>query len=289
MITRTVKLGLIVVVLGTVAAGVLFGREAFSYMHASVNQVRQAARDSVPIEFELARARDMIDQIVPQMQANISLIAREEVEIEQLETDIAQGEGALVDQRQRLVKLRNMLDTEQTRFVVNRTVYLRDDVRDDLSRSLERMKEARVVLEGKRRLLTTRRQNLTQAIAMLEQMRHKKVMLEDRVEALAGQFRLVQAAGSDSNLAVDGGSLAKAEKLVQQIKTRLDVAERVLSHEAKFANAIPVEKQIDEGELISEVDAYLNGPSTVEAPIDASAKATAGAELPVGPASRTDG
>lgn len=288
MITKTIKLGLIVVALGAVTAGVLFGREAFSYMHASVNQVRQAARDSVPIEFELARARDMIDQIVPQMQANITLIAREEVEIEQLESDIAQGEQSLVDQRQRLVKLRNLLDTEQSRFVVNRTVYLRDDVRDDLSRSLERMKEAQVVLEGKRRLLTTRRQNLSQAIAMLEQMRHKKVMLEDRVEGLAGQFRLVQAAGSDSNLQVDGGSLARAEKLVQQIKTRLDVAERVLSHEAKFANTIPVEMQIDEGELISEVDAYLSGPPAAEAPADASAKAADTGELPAS-VSRTDG
>ena len=267
MIRKTLKWTLIAGGV-TVASGVLlFGTDAFSYLHSSVNRVREAASESVPLEFELGRAHDLIGEIMPEMQANVALIAREEVEIEQLQDEIGRSEQALADQRTRLVKLRNMLDGAQTSFTIQQAVYSRDQVAEDLARSFERMKEAEVVLEGKRRLLGTRQQNLAAAIQTLEKTRHRKAMLEDRVAALEGQYRLVKAAGVESPIHLDGSSLAQAEKLLKQIKTRLDVSERVLAHQARFVESIPLNEQVDEQELLAQVDAFLSPtPVTAEAP-----------------------
>lgn len=259
MLCKTIKYGLIAAGITTVAGVFVFGDDLLSYARTSVHQVRQTAKDNVPIEFELARAKDLIDQVVPELRANVTLIAQEEVQIENLQQEIATSEKSLADQRTRLARLRDMMGTSQTRFVINGQPYSRTVVRDDLSRTFDRLKEAEVVLAGKKRLLETRQQNLNAAIAMLENTRHKKMMLEDRVAGLEGQYHLVKAAGSEGQPNFDSTKIAQAEKLIGQIKNRLDVAERVLSHQAKFVERIPLDEPIDEADLITQVDEFLIG------------------------------
>ncbi len=263
MLGKAIKVGLIVTAAGVVVGVALFGAEAFSYARTSVNQFRQAAKDNVPIEFELARAKDLIDQIVPEMQANITLIAREEVEIDKLQRDINASVKSVADQRNRLARLRNMLDGHQTHFTLaNNVTYSRAQVRNDLTRCFDRVKEAELVLEGKQKLLNTRQHNLAVAIDALEKTRHRKAVLEDRVEALTGQYNLVKAANVEGQPNFDATKLAKADKLIKQIQTRLDVAERVLAHQSKFVEHIPLDQPIDEAELISEVDEFLTPSQT---------------------------
>jgi len=55
---------------------------------------------------------------------------------------------------------------------------------------------------------------------------------------------------------VDNSKLAKTEKLIGQIKKRLDVAERVLAHESQFIQAIPVDV-VPEEDLLTQVDEYF--------------------------------
>ena len=81
MITRLVKLGVIGALGLGLAGGLLFGRDAVSYVRSTAKSLRTAVKDSVPIEFELKRASDLLDDIIPEMHANIRLIAQEEVEV----------------------------------------------------------------------------------------------------------------------------------------------------------------------------------------------------------------
>ena len=62
-----------------IAGGLLFGRDLCSYVTSSARSVRFAVKDSVPVEFQLRRARDLVDDIVPEMQANVRVIAQQEV------------------------------------------------------------------------------------------------------------------------------------------------------------------------------------------------------------------
>jgi len=55
---------------------------------------------------------------------------------------------------------------------------------------------------------------------------------------------------------VDNSKLAQTEKLIAQIKKRLDVAERVLAHESQFVQAIPVDAVVEE-DLLMQVDEYF--------------------------------
>jgi hypothetical protein len=88
--------------------------------------------------------------------------------------------------------------------------------------------------------------------------------LENRIAALESQYRLVKAASANSRIQVDNSKLAQTEKLINEIKNRLDVAERVLAHEANFVQPIVVDV-IDEKDLLVEVNEYFNGNKTSEA------------------------
>ena len=78
---RKAILGAAVVVL---AAGFFFGRDVFSYATTSVGWVKGSVKNSVPIEFEIERARKMVKNLVPDIRKNMHTIAQEEVELERL-------------------------------------------------------------------------------------------------------------------------------------------------------------------------------------------------------------
>ncbi len=89
------KKGLGIGVVAVLLMGLAFGTGAGSYVRTSLGWVRQSVRDSVPLEFELGRARQMIKEIDPEVQRNMHLIAKEEVEIKQLQDRLADGEKHL--------------------------------------------------------------------------------------------------------------------------------------------------------------------------------------------------
>ena len=81
MIMKWLKRSVIVVAGVSIVGGMLFGKDVVSYVRSSAKSVQTVVKDSVPIEFELRRARDLLEEIIPEMHANIRLIAEDEVEV----------------------------------------------------------------------------------------------------------------------------------------------------------------------------------------------------------------
>jgi hypothetical protein len=256
MIMKWLKRTVIVVAGVSVIGGLLFGKDVASYVRSSAKSVRTVVKDSVPIEFELRRARDLLDQIIPEMHANVKLIAQEEVEVAGLNVDIAKSEKLIEEEQVRIAKLRDALSKPQARYCFGGQEYPRSYVKSDLANRFENLKESEIHLASKRRLLATRENSLHAAMRLLEQTRSRKRALEDQIESLASQHRLVKAAAVGSQIQVDNSKLAQTEKLIAQIKKRLDVAERVLAHESKFVQGIPVDAVV-EADLLTQVDEYF--------------------------------
>jgi len=259
MITKCLKRGVIgLAVLGV--AGVFFlGGDMLSYVSSSANSVRTAVKDSVPIEFELRRAKDMLEDIQPEMYANIRLIAQEEVEVAALKADIEESEEALAEEEAKIAKLRKALDTQFASYKFGHRKYTRQELTDDLARRFERVTQADMVLEGKRRLLATREQSLQAAIQLLERTKSQRKLLAVKIEGLEGQYRLIQAAATGSNVKVDNSKLAKTDELLRDIKKRLDVTERVLAHQSRFVEPLVFDEDpvISETELLQQIDEYF--------------------------------
>lgn len=263
MVKQMCKKGLVMGIAALLVGGVLFGDELFSYLNSSIKSVQTAARDTVPIEFELKRAQDLLDDVIPEMHAKIRLIAQEEVEVANLKSDIERSEKAVADQRTQISKLRKSLDLQKASYSIGRYEYTREEVKDELGRRFENFKEAELVLQTKKKLLASREHALRNAIEQLDTIRSQKVLLENKIETLASQHRLLRTAAADSkNLDLDNSKLTQTEELIASIKKRLEVAERVLAHESKFIETIPV-GTVREKDLLDEIDSYFE-PTAVE-------------------------
>jgi hypothetical protein len=256
MIMKWLKRSVIVVAGLSLVGGMLFGKDVVSYIRSSAKSVQTAIKDSVPLEFELRRVRDLLEEIIPEMYANVRLIAEEEVEVAALNIDITRSEKSMEEEQLRIAKLRNALAEPQAQYCFGGRNYPRSYVKEDLAHRFERFKESGLVLASKRRLLMTRENSLHAAMQLLEQTRAHKRVLEDKIEALASQHRLVKAAAIGSRIHVDNSKLAQTEKLIAHIKKRLDVAERILAHESQFVQAIPVDAVVEE-DLLMQVDEYF--------------------------------
>jgi chromosome segregation ATPase len=269
MFCKMIKWGVLSAAGLTIAGGVLFGRDLSSYLTSGTRSVRGVVQDNVPIDFQLRRARDLVDDIIPEMQANVRIIAQQEIEIESLKKDINDSTRALNEEKVRVAKVRDCLNTERTSFSFNDHSYTREQIKEDLARRFDTVKEAEVVLSGKRRLLDNREKSLTAAEQMLEKARSQKMVLEGQIAALEGQYSLVKAAsaGSHNGLNIDNSKLAQSQKLIDQIKKQLDVAERVLSHESRFIEPIQIDG-VSEKDLVTQVDDYLKPQSATDKPTD---------------------
>src|SRR5690349_14777317 len=82
MVFRLIKYGVLTLAAGALVVSLLFGGEALSYVRTSGKSMRQSLNDRIPVEFQLRRARDLLGDILPEMQANVRVIAQQEVEIE---------------------------------------------------------------------------------------------------------------------------------------------------------------------------------------------------------------
>jgi len=256
MVRKAIKYVVAPTVVALLVGGLLFGSDLFSYIDSSARSIRTSVKEQIPTEFELQRARDMLAQIVPEMHANIQVIAREEVEVENLKRDITRCQAGLSDERARIEKIGGMLSGPAEVFTISSRKYSREVLKGDLARRFDSYKEAEMVLQSKQKLLARREQSLAAAVTALQRARRQKEVLADKIESLAAQHRLIAAAQVGSEFQLEHSKLAKPEKLLDDIKKRLDTAERVLAHEGSFVQPIEIDV-IDEVDLLQQVNDYF--------------------------------
>jgi len=236
-----------------------FGTNFISYVRSSSRIIETKVRDNVPIEFELQRARHHLEDLVPEMHANLRLVAGEEVEVANLERELTREIESIATERASIRKLRTALDTRRANYSFGGREYLRDEVVEELSRRFEHLMTAEKLLEGKENLLRSRRHSLAAAVQRLDRTRTARLELAAQIEQLEAQFRLVQLQGNGGEFQLDQTQLAKTESVIGELKTRLEVAQRVLARKSRFVEMIPV-SAVSEDHVVDRVDAYLRNP-----------------------------
>ena len=102
--------------IGLVILGLFFfGRDAASYLSTSVGRIKESVKQSVPVSFELDRARKMVKDLVPDIQRNMHVIAQEEVEVDRLQHQIADNQQKLDKDKKDLLRLKADAESAQHR------------------------------------------------------------------------------------------------------------------------------------------------------------------------------
>lgn len=258
-------------IVGSLAAATLgtmmFGGDAVSYVKTGFNEVHDAVRAEVPLEFELERARDEVEALVPEIHKSLHVIAKQQVEVENLKETIAHKQASLEDQEEAILALNEDLKSGEAKFVYAGHSYTANEVQRDLAERFNRFKVAQDTLKAQQEILAHKEKALAAHSDTLEGMLSQKKDLEVQLERLEAKMRTVAARKQISSLEIDDSKLAKAKSLIKEIDKKLDVEARLLDAEGNFAGLIPVETKTEVPENISEqVAKYFSGE---EAEIDA--------------------
>ncbi|MDB2686314.1 signal peptide-containing protein [Mariniblastus sp.] len=251
--------GLFVFFLG---AFFLFGSELTSMLQTSARSLQESARESVPVEFELQRAKDRINKILPDLQSQVRMIAEEEVAIAALTKEVQQDEKRLLSEETNLAGLRDEMRTTQVSFKINHRNLDRQQLAEHLKSRFDHFKQGQNSLTSKQRLLDKRKDGLNAALAMLDQMRTRQSELKLKVESLAAQHRLIKASQIQTGTLADNSQLSQADQLLSHLETRLAVAQRVLDYRDDLYDLPAEETVVAETDVLAEFDHYFAPPSS---------------------------
>ncbi len=240
--------------------GLFFGRDAASYVSTSVGWVKDSVKESVPPEFELERARRMVKELVPDIRKNMHVIAQEEVEVARLEREISATETALVKDKSDLSRLSGDLKTQPVSFNYGGREYSEEQVKRDLKARFDRYRTKEATLESLKEIHEARLTSLQAAQNKLAGMQTAKRQLEVDLQNLEAKLKMVEAAQTTCDYNFDDSRLSRCKELVSDLRTRLDVAQRLVDAEGTEIGEIPLDETVS-GDIVAEVDDYLAGGS----------------------------
>lgn len=226
--------------------GLVLGKEVFSYARTGFCSARDRIRSEVPLEFEIERARQEVEQLLPEVRKSMHLIAEEQVEVAQLQQSIAKREAALAEQEEAILALTADLKTNDTKFVYAGHKYSRHDVEKDLAERFNRFKIAEDTVKREQQVLAAKQQALAANRETLEGMLSQKKNLEVELERLGARLRTVDARRQIHGLEINDSQLNRVKSLIATIEKRLDVEDAVLAAEGNFNGLIPIETQREE-------------------------------------------
>ena len=245
-----------------VAGTFVFGRDVWSYARTWGATVRDAVKREVPVEFQVERARDLVEKLVPDIRDCIHKIAEQQVDIEHRSREIAQRDEELGRQKQVILTLRSDLESGSGTFKYASRTYTETQVKRDLALRFERFKVAEESIGRDKQILAAREKTLRANEEKLDTLLASKKELEVQIEQLDARLKTVQAAQAASNLNFDDSRLARAKKLIGELNKQLDVQVKMLDAEGKFAELIPIETEPKPNveNVTEQIDAYF-GPA----------------------------
>lgn len=239
---------------------VLFGRDAASYVTTTYNKLTSTVTESVPVEFQIDRARQMVKDLEPEIRNSMHVIAKEEVALEQLNQQIDAGQSKADKEKSDILRLQADLGSNKNTYRYASRTYSSDEVKQDLARRFSRFKVADDTLASMKQMRDAREKNLDAAQQKLAAMINARHKLDVDIQNLEAKRKLVEVAQASSEYVFDDSQLARCKELITDIRTRLDVA-------AKLAHAdvdVETEIQLDDAtpaDITDQVAEYfkLNG------------------------------
>ncbi|MFM2093665.1 MAG: hypothetical protein RIS70_789 [Planctomycetota bacterium] len=253
MIKRTLMAGGVVALL----LGFFFGKDSVTYVSTSLGWVKATVKDSVPIEFEIQRARNMIRDLDPEIAKNMHLIASEEIQVGNLKEDLVSSTKQIDQDRRDVVRLKSDLDRGGSQFVYSGVSYTPKQVESDLARRFERFKVKEATVEKLQKIVAAREAGLNAANEKLKGMQAAKRQLEVEVENLKARLEMVKVAESTSHFNFDDGKLARTRDAIKEIKSRIDVAEKLANANAISPDQIKLD-DVESRNISAEIANYFS-------------------------------
>jgi chromosome segregation ATPase len=249
------------IVLGSLLGGgvtvALAGTSAYSYFRTGLHSLQQSIRDSIPVEVEIKRARDLISNLKPEIADNLQRIAHEEVDVSRLTKELNRKHDSLAKAEKDILRIKHDLSQATPKLVYAGREYSLEQVRDDLHQRFKQFQTQQATVDKLEKILVAREKNLDAARRKLDEMLSTKRQLEIEVENLQARLTMVQVAETSSGLYLSDNQMSHTRRLLDDIASRIEVAERLVDSEGALDAGIPLEDEAP-ADIVDQVTRYFD-------------------------------
>jgi len=223
-----------------------------SYVATGVSGARESFKGSVPVEFELERARQMVKDLDPEIKKQVHEVAKLKVEVKRLEQDVEKRADHLAAQQEILLQRQASYDEGSSFVTYGDTNYTRDQLKADLEARFVRFKSEKSTVENLTAIMQTRQSSLIAAEKNLQETKLAKKDLVVEIERLETEMRKVDLEKTRTSYTYDDSKVAKIRGLLDEIGTRIDVEATMVGAEAASSDVIPDDAGVETNTNISE-------------------------------------
>jgi len=242
-----------------------------SVWHGSVHTAWKRARISVERkispEFELARIRDQISQLQPDMQRNIGRIAEEMVAVESLERRVGNLQAKLDENKVQLAALTNAVETGH-RVSLNGRDIPTSQINSQIKDKFRTCKMLERETGNAQRVLDAKKSGVEAARQQLAEMKRQKEEMEVLAEEYEAQWKTLQLEQTRSKIQLDDSRLAEIKQSFEKLRERIDVerTKTKLNEDFKTNTLTGPEKKVDSSrDAVDEAREYLGTKEKADA------------------------
>ncbi len=253
MVCSMVKKGLLGAALGAGTLFLVFGTSTPTYLRTAFHKARHSVKASVPVQFEIDKTREEIANLEPVIKDNIETYARNEVEVEHLEREIAATKANLAAEKKTLLSMSESVRTGDFRLA-GRVNYTAEEVTTDLAHRLDHYKRAKGILEDREATLKAKHKALTAARKQLDSMSATKKALLTKLDGIEARLKAIEATRTTNEFDFDDSALARAKASVSDLEKRLEILTRKAEYEGRYVDSgIPIGTEQGR-DVIKEID-----------------------------------
>ena len=248
--------GLVFLVLGV-------GTTVWSYISVAGNEISQEFGNMMPIEFEIKRAKQLLNDLTPEIRNNMGTLARAELKVKEMDEKIGNAEERLAKSESHILRLTTDLEGIDAHFIYASRSYTRDQVKTDLASRFQRHTVSEVTLTSWKKQRDARNAALAAARRKFAATIETRRSLETEVELLEAKWAEVQASQAENKYAIDESRLGKVKELVHNLNNRIKIEENMIAVEGDAMGEIPLDdsEAVLESDIVADVRSHFNNTS----------------------------
>jgi predicted nucleic acid-binding protein len=239
------------------SGALLFGTSGVSYIRTGYHNLRDTIKEQIPLDVEISRARDLINDLKPEIAGNLKVIAREEVEVARLQREVQAKNATLEKSKQDILTLKDDVQSGAKFVKHGGKTWDMDQVKKDLTARFKSYQTQEATAEKVEKILAAREKNLEGARRKLDEMLAAKRQLEVEVENLQARLTMVEVAKTSSKFSVNDSRVSAVRQTVAEIGTRIDVEER-MADMFDTTVGIPVSEDDTPSDLVDQISVYFS-------------------------------
>jgi chromosome segregation ATPase len=167
------------------------------------------------------------------------------------------------------MRMKGDLESGSVKFVYAGKSYSQVQVKEDLSNRFKQFQVHEETTSKLNQVLAAREKNLEAARRKLDGMLAAKRELEVEVENLQARMTMVEVAQTTSPVSINDSHLSSTRQLLDDIRTRIDVAEQMSVNEGALDGTIQLDEPTSDNLLEEIADYFGEGRAEVESLVSA--------------------